>query len=380
MYPLLFPGDRARVRRCGAGELAAGDVVVFLDLEGGAPRQVAHRLLRASGPAGRRVLRTKGDANFLWDPPLPESAVLGRVEAVVTFGREWPLAPTAARRAGLAAAALAPAPAFLPADGPRAFAGTAALLAARRAVLAAVSGEPTAAPGAAEAAADGFFGFLSRDETWSGAVRLGGDVFVPPGVTLTLAPGTVLDAAPDSLWSLSAPSGRGGPCALHVAGRLTAGGTQTRSRLGGSGAWGGIHASRQHHGGAAALTRSPRDPQPHRRGQPAEAAADDDGVRPSPGPAPCRQRQGAGQRKLSTQPASASCPGATRRLATGAARARGLQARCSGASGRARTMIAVTMRQGLDRPGRLRDDRGRGPRRPGDVARRRRRREHDSFA
>ena len=43
-------------------------------------------------------------------------------------------------------------------------------------------------------------------------------------------------------------------------------------------------------------------PQPHRRGQPAEAAADDDGMRPSPGPAPCRRRESAGQRKCQHKP------------------------------------------------------------------------------
>ncbi|MDX6769742.1 MAG: right-handed parallel beta-helix repeat-containing protein, partial [Elusimicrobiota bacterium] len=232
MYPLLFAGDRVRVSRLAGSEARPGDLVLFLDLQGGAPRLVAHRVLSRRGG----VLRTKGDANLRLDPPLPESAVLGRVEAVATFGRLWELDLVRARRAGRLAAALAPA-----LYAARRFIGTGALFALRRAALSAASrGSAPAAPGALDGDAP-FFGFLSRDETWSGRVCLAGDVFVPPGVTLTLEAGTVLLSEPESLWSLLSPSGRGGPCALHLAGRLEARGRDgARVCLGGPAPWGGL--------------------------------------------------------------------------------------------------------------------------------------------
>ena len=33
---------------------------------------------------------------------------------------------------------------------------------------------------------------IDKDTTWSGNIIIGGDIYIPPGVTLTIAPGTII--------------------------------------------------------------------------------------------------------------------------------------------------------------------------------------------
>jgi len=103
---------------------------------------------------------------------------------------------------------------------------------------------------------------LYRDKTWSGTVRVTGDVYVPPGRTLTILPGTIVRFAPRSD-SVNHPSGFNNCPApkaeLIVEGTLNAQGTKAKPILftsNGSlpqpGDWGGIIL----HGAARPVTLS----------------------------------------------------------------------------------------------------------------------------
>ena len=74
MWPALRPGDVLHVQSVSPGELATGDVILFV--RHGA--LFAHRLIGREG----QVLRTRGDAHWRRDPLLRPSQVLGRVEMV----------------------------------------------------------------------------------------------------------------------------------------------------------------------------------------------------------------------------------------------------------------------------------------------------------
>ena len=73
MRPLYTPGDLVRVRPARAGDVRAGDVVIFDDGDG---QLVCHRLVYATRD---RVL-TRGDDAVAYDSPLPPDAIIGRVE------------------------------------------------------------------------------------------------------------------------------------------------------------------------------------------------------------------------------------------------------------------------------------------------------------
>ncbi|MDD5630007.1 MAG: S24/S26 family peptidase, partial [Elusimicrobia bacterium] len=82
---LLRDGDRIRVRRVPPAELRLGDIVVYMkDRE-----VVAHRLLWRSAEPGGLLLRTKGDGQSSWDPLVPASGIVGRVEAFQRGGLPW---------------------------------------------------------------------------------------------------------------------------------------------------------------------------------------------------------------------------------------------------------------------------------------------------
>ncbi len=105
-------------------------------------------------------------------------------------------------------------------------------------------------------------GTLHRDKTWSGTIRVTGDVYVPPGRTLTILPGTVIRFAVRSD-SVNHPSGFNNCPApkaeLIVEGTLNAHGTKNNPILFTSdgvlrkpGDWGGIIL----HGAARPVTLS----------------------------------------------------------------------------------------------------------------------------
>jgi signal peptidase I len=76
MEPTFHAGDFLITRDTPAGELAAGDVVLF-EHDG---RHVMHRVVSiAPGPNGEAVLTTRGDNNPVDDGPVPESALIGKL-------------------------------------------------------------------------------------------------------------------------------------------------------------------------------------------------------------------------------------------------------------------------------------------------------------
>jgi hypothetical protein len=79
MAPLLQPGDFLDVQAVGPQQLRLGDVVVLQDAAG----FLTHRLVAIQG----QQLLTKGDALALLDPPLPPTALVGRVQTVEREGR-----------------------------------------------------------------------------------------------------------------------------------------------------------------------------------------------------------------------------------------------------------------------------------------------------
>jgi len=77
-------------------------------------------------------------------------------------------------------------------------------------------------------------GTLYRDKTWSGTIRVTGDVYIPPGRTLTILPGTVVRFAvrSDSVNHLRGENNCPAPKAeLIVEGTLNAQGTEGKPIL-----------------------------------------------------------------------------------------------------------------------------------------------------
>ena len=79
MIPAVWPGDVVTVRRCDVAELQPGQIV--LSRRGG--RLVAHRITFIRGD----LVTTRGDSLQHDDPPIDESAVVGRVMSLVRNGR-----------------------------------------------------------------------------------------------------------------------------------------------------------------------------------------------------------------------------------------------------------------------------------------------------
>ncbi|MCX5796148.1 MAG: right-handed parallel beta-helix repeat-containing protein [Elusimicrobia bacterium] len=91
---LLRNGDRIRVRRVPPADLRLGDIVVFMkDRE-----VVAHRLVWTTTQTSGILLRTKGDGQTSWDPPVPASGIVGRVEAYQRGTLPWVLLRQGPRR------------------------------------------------------------------------------------------------------------------------------------------------------------------------------------------------------------------------------------------------------------------------------------------
>lgn len=274
---LLKAGDLILVRRAPLSELRAGDLAVVLDWREGPPEYVVHRLLGRRRRGGALFAVTKGDANLLPDPLSPESAVVGVVEAARVGGIWRALGPDG-RTLGLALALLG-APVYrglaaadrlfeaalrlgwtrlplprtargallrLLAWRERATAGAYGLLQNLGARL--TCGSEVSAP-PESGAARAVFGILDGDQTWSGRISVEGDVFVPPGVTLRVEPGTEIVFRADSQWDCLRecriwkgwPQDLEGKCRLLIGGRLLAEGTEAAPIAFGGAPWAGIH-------------------------------------------------------------------------------------------------------------------------------------------
>ena len=274
---LLKAGDLIQVRRAPLVELRAGDLAVVLDWREGPPEYVVHRLLRRSRRGGALFAVTKGDANLLPDPPSPESAVVG-VVAAARVGGVWREFGPQGRPGGLALAVLG-APVYrglaaadrlfeaalrlgwtrlplprrargvllgLLAWRERATAGAYERLQALGARLT-CGAETTAPPVADEPRA--VFGILDGDQAWSGRISVEGDVFVPPGVTLRIEPGSEIVFRADSQWDCLRecriwkgwPQDLEGKARLLIGGRLLAEGTDAAPISFGGAPWAGIH-------------------------------------------------------------------------------------------------------------------------------------------
>jgi signal peptidase I len=79
MMPAIWPGDVIKVRRCDAGELEPGQIMLYRR-DG---RLVAHRIIRADGDE----LTTRGDSLSDEDPPVRRADVMGKVVSLVHSGR-----------------------------------------------------------------------------------------------------------------------------------------------------------------------------------------------------------------------------------------------------------------------------------------------------
>ena len=82
MHPAIASGEFVQIEPCEAGTVRAGDIVLVDATRG----LTVHRVVRLRRHAGELWVTTRGD-NALWnDPPLPVSAVLGRVTGIERKG------------------------------------------------------------------------------------------------------------------------------------------------------------------------------------------------------------------------------------------------------------------------------------------------------
>lgn len=261
MAPVLVPGDRLEVARVDPDELRAGDIIVFLDSDGTAARAVAHRLIATTGNRMERRYWTKGDGSFRLDPPLEAGGILGRVEALCTYGRRWERAGSRTRRLGIVVAGIMPILVrfevaavkaldfafgfrrrFLLGSAIDAVGALSVILNGRRWLVRLCwrdSGGVKAFD--EEASPAGFFGILSCDAAWSGDIRIGGDVIVPTGVSLRIAKGSALSFSATSEWSGRPYPNERRLCRLIVHGELRVEGKpDEKVRVGGGSPWAGL--------------------------------------------------------------------------------------------------------------------------------------------
>jgi phage repressor protein C with HTH and peptisase S24 domain len=87
MHPVIRDGDIVTVRPVAGAAPRTGDVVAFVHPVDGGVR--IHRIVEREGSA----CRLKGDNALSEDGPVPEAAILGRVDRVERGGRAVPLGP-----------------------------------------------------------------------------------------------------------------------------------------------------------------------------------------------------------------------------------------------------------------------------------------------
>ena len=91
---LLEPGDLALACPCPQAELSAGEIALLIKWEAGLPAgYIIHRVLLNAKLGGRRLLLTKGDANFLPDLPPSSFQAVARITAISRAGRTWSASP-----------------------------------------------------------------------------------------------------------------------------------------------------------------------------------------------------------------------------------------------------------------------------------------------
>jgi len=271
---LLEPGDSAVSRPCSPGELRAGDVALLVKWDGGRPAgYVIHRVLLNFKAGGRRLLLTKGDANFLPDFPPSAFQPVGRVTGVESGGRRFSAAPgggwfllsgysfaankllslSALAAAGLFYCSRALAPGGAPVLLNRLYLAweeelyPALTRAVRRAVLPAAA----AVDGGGRRPAALKTGRILRDETWSGKITIADYLTIERGAAVTVLPGTELSFERREPWFFPVlRSGSGGKllelesasAKILVYGTFSAaGGTGTAITFSGT-SFGGVHA------------------------------------------------------------------------------------------------------------------------------------------
>jgi hypothetical protein len=85
MGPALPDGVRVRIRSNSEATWRRGQVIAFL----AGSRIMTHRIVYEGRRSGaRNFVLTQGDGNWLCDPPVNRSTILGEVEAFST-GSEW---------------------------------------------------------------------------------------------------------------------------------------------------------------------------------------------------------------------------------------------------------------------------------------------------
>jgi hypothetical protein len=283
MWVLLAPGDEVRVESVQPAELRPGDVVLIARWGGGGfGEAVVHRVLSVRSDGGGLRLLTKGDTLLRFDPDEGDRLPLGRVEAVGRQGR-W------RRLRGSKAERLWP---LLLLYSPLAMGALWSCYWSERMLLRGLdllfpAGRRTRRLWAALAGrwcrfSDGTLkpslhrlvvelprrlldeeapasapeetlrlGVLTRDETWSGTVRVVGPLIVAAGARLTLAAGARIvfegETSQAMLWPFVRPVASGwrethpARVQLLVHGELEALGTPEAPVSIEGAAWSGIH-------------------------------------------------------------------------------------------------------------------------------------------
>ena len=84
MFPLLRPGDVAKIKLVPLSELNVGQVIVFEN----SGKWIAHRLVSIGGKGGQIQLLAQGDSVRKADPSILENHYLGLIESFSRNGRE----------------------------------------------------------------------------------------------------------------------------------------------------------------------------------------------------------------------------------------------------------------------------------------------------
>lgn len=77
MEPLLLVGDQVRIEAVAIGALQQGDIITIESSKA----LYTHRFCTALSADDARYLITRGDQPLAYDPPWPESALIGRIVA-----------------------------------------------------------------------------------------------------------------------------------------------------------------------------------------------------------------------------------------------------------------------------------------------------------
>jgi len=217
---LLEPGDAAAARPCAPAALRPGELALLVKWEGGRPAgYVIHRVVLNATLGGRRLLLTRGDANFLPDLPPSRFQPVARIETVSRGGLSWSAAPGALWPLASAYSFAANKLLFGCVYGayllisaaifclPRPFAAllnAVYLFLEVRLYPAVLSLAASAVRPRAAIAAGGQgalkSGRITSDETWSGRITVADYLTIERGVRVTVLPGAEIKFARSSSW------------------------------------------------------------------------------------------------------------------------------------------------------------------------------------